>query len=232
MLDKINNFVTLSVEIRILSTKIEAKYPREVPIASAATVSHTSNENCPQSIVISLFPMVLSTATPVEAANGHMKLHSSVRNSAKVTDLIHSRESSMLKAVPARLVSKPTPSVLVDDKCKKPEEIDFAKCISCSNLALSKVIMQNAGEDEQTVALISPHDLFTCSQTKAPWSHIDLSLAGPIQRISYPSGFIYNVLKGHTPKSATVATTINGLHSWHTQNDCVQEYHSVLFCLI
>ncbi|VUZ43315.1 unnamed protein product, partial [Hymenolepis diminuta] len=75
---------------------------------SIATVSHISDENRPQSPVIPLPPIVLSTATPVKAANGNMKLHPKVRNSAKVTNLTHPRKSSMPKVVPARHISDPT----------------------------------------------------------------------------------------------------------------------------
>ncbi|KAM3183052.1 hypothetical protein ACTXT7_011125 [Hymenolepis weldensis] len=56
--------------------------------------------------------MILSTATPVEAANDDdTKLYPTIRNIVKVTNLKHSLESSMPNIVPAQLVaSLPYPS--------------------------------------------------------------------------------------------------------------------------
>ncbi|VUZ55711.1 unnamed protein product [Hymenolepis diminuta] len=52
--------------------------------------------------------MVLPIAFRVQAANDNMKLHPSVRDYVKVTNLTDSMDSSMPKIAPARLVSKPT----------------------------------------------------------------------------------------------------------------------------
>ncbi|KAM3188308.1 hypothetical protein ACTXT7_000531 [Hymenolepis weldensis] len=51
--------------------------------------------------------MVISTKTPAKAANDSMKLHPSVGDSVKLTNLTHPMESFMSKVVPARLISKP-----------------------------------------------------------------------------------------------------------------------------
>ncbi|KAM3175243.1 hypothetical protein ACTXT7_008892 [Hymenolepis weldensis] len=165
-------FESSSVEIKILSAKIEDKYSRDIYFTSTATTSHTFTKNCPPS------PMVLSTETPVEAANDNVKLHPSVRDCVKVTNLMHSKESSMPTIVPARFVFEPTVpkshtlftktksliclgqfnyirakpklvfhsnrSALVDNKCKEHEEIVLAKSVSYSIETLSKVVAQNA----------------------------------------------------------------------------------------
>ncbi|VUZ53735.1 unnamed protein product, partial [Hymenolepis diminuta] len=86
--------------IKVLSTKIEAKYSRDFLITSTAT------ENCSPSLVVPLSPNVFSTATLVQAPNDDMKLHSSVRDS--MPNLKHSMESFILKITSARLLREPT----------------------------------------------------------------------------------------------------------------------------
>ncbi|KAM3174267.1 hypothetical protein ACTXT7_010886 [Hymenolepis weldensis] len=95
------------------------------------------------------------------------------------------------------LICHPKRSALVD-KSKQSEEISPAKLVSNPKGTASEVVAQNAGEAKQIAALISPQDLFMCSHTKALWSHTDLSLAGTIQGISYPGGFMFKVASGYT----------------------------------
>lgn len=64
------------------------------------------------------------------------------------------------------------------------EEIDLVKSVFCLIGTALKVVPQNADEVKQTATLISCQAPFMCSQTKDPWSLIDLSLAKPIQGIS------------------------------------------------
>lgn len=64
--------------------------------------------NCPPSPIVPFYPMVLSIATLIQAANNDMKLHKSVRTSLKLTNLTHSIESSIPKVIPVRLASEPT----------------------------------------------------------------------------------------------------------------------------
>ncbi|VUZ51264.1 unnamed protein product [Hymenolepis diminuta] len=52
--------------------------------------------------------MVLPLPTPAEADNDDMKLGPSVRDIAKVMNLTHCMESSLIKIVPARPASEPT----------------------------------------------------------------------------------------------------------------------------
>ncbi|KAM3174674.1 hypothetical protein ACTXT7_010076 [Hymenolepis weldensis] len=61
--------------------------------------------------------------------------------------------------------------------------------------------------------LVSLQDTNVCSQTKASWSHIDLSLAGPILGISYLD-LVYSYSKWSRViplKFATTGTIINSL---------------------
>ncbi|KAM3185449.1 hypothetical protein ACTXT7_006339 [Hymenolepis weldensis] len=78
----------------------------------------------------------------------------------------------------------------------------------------------------------------TCSQTKVPLSHIDLSLGGPIQGISNP--ILMNSYSRRSEviliKSATTSAIINSLRhkvAIHGMPKVtVLRCHPVLFCLI
>ncbi|KAM3171016.1 hypothetical protein ACTXT7_017458 [Hymenolepis weldensis] len=76
-------------------------------------------------------------------------------------------------------------SVLVDDKCKEPEEIDFTYSPTYSNGRASDMIAQNTGKTKQTAAILHHQDLAICTQSKVPWCHSDLNLGGPMQSISH-----------------------------------------------
>lgn len=71
---------------------------------------------------------------------------------------------------------------LVDDKSNEQEEIALAKPVFCSNGTVSKAIIQNSDQIIQAVGLIYFKDPLICSHAR---SHIDRSLDGPIQEISY-----------------------------------------------
>ncbi|KAM3183115.1 hypothetical protein ACTXT7_011003 [Hymenolepis weldensis] len=60
--------------------------------------------------VVPVSSMVLPIATLVQASNGNLKLHPSVRDFVKVTGLMHSMGSCMPKIILAQRVSKPTVS--------------------------------------------------------------------------------------------------------------------------
>lgn len=71
---------------------IEAKYSPGVPNASAATVSHPSTNKSTQSPVVPVSSEVqgrrgLPTATLVQAVNDDMRLHQSVRECVKMSNL-------------------------------------------------------------------------------------------------------------------------------------------------
>ncbi|VUZ48529.1 unnamed protein product, partial [Hymenolepis diminuta] len=66
-------------------------------------------------------------------------------------------------------------STLVDDIFKQPGKISFVKPVSLTNGAVLKVVTQNMRE-----AALYHHQDLMYSQTKAPWSPIDLSSAGSI----------------------------------------------------
>ncbi|VDL23263.1 unnamed protein product [Hymenolepis diminuta] len=97
-------FESLSVEIKFLSATIKAKCLLTFLVY-------------PLPLFLQILPKIrlnlwFSQDSPyyflVQAANGDMKLHPSVRDSVEVTGLTHSVESSMPKVVPVRLVAKPT----------------------------------------------------------------------------------------------------------------------------
>ncbi|VDL57432.1 unnamed protein product [Hymenolepis diminuta] len=68
----------------------------------------------------------------------------------------------------------------MNDKRKRLEEMNLAKLVSLANGTTSKAIAQNADE-----TALPNHQNLTCSRIDVPWSHIKLSLAGPIRRTSY-----------------------------------------------
>ncbi|KAM3184032.1 hypothetical protein ACTXT7_009177 [Hymenolepis weldensis] len=98
----------------------------------------------------------------------------------------------------------PSRSALADDKCKQPEEILLARPVSPANGTVSKVIAQCAGE------AAFPYHRF---QTIILWTHIDLSLVGPIQGISYLIlvDWYLKCPEVIPIKSATIGTVINNL---------------------
>ncbi|VUZ52405.1 unnamed protein product [Hymenolepis diminuta] len=73
-------FEDLSKKIKVLSSEIEVKMSPEISDTSETTVSPNSSKNSTQSPITSVSPNVLPVATPIEAANDDMKLHSSARN--------------------------------------------------------------------------------------------------------------------------------------------------------
>ncbi|VUZ40784.1 unnamed protein product [Hymenolepis diminuta] len=86
----------------------------------------------------------------------------------------------------------------VDYKCKEPEKICLAISVSTANKTESKVVAQNSDEAEKTAVPISLQKPLVYSQTKVPWSRIDLSLAGPIQQgISYPGVFLVRAARSY-----------------------------------
>ncbi|VUZ44550.1 unnamed protein product [Hymenolepis diminuta] len=92
---------------------MEARYSPDVPNASPATVSHPSTNRSTQSPVIPVSPKVhgrrgLPTATLVQAANDDMRLHQSVRECVKMSNLTHSAEVTMLVVALARPLYEPT----------------------------------------------------------------------------------------------------------------------------
>ncbi|VUZ49222.1 unnamed protein product [Hymenolepis diminuta] len=90
----------------------------------------------------------------------------------------------------------------------QPTEIGLTEPISHFKEKVSKVVAKNVGE-----TVISCHRDLVCTQTKTPWSHIDLSFAGLIQRTSYlilvDSNSKWPEIM--TIKSATIGTIINSL---------------------
>ncbi|KAM3173953.1 hypothetical protein ACTXT7_011519 [Hymenolepis weldensis] len=66
-----------------------------------------------------------------------------------------------------------------NDKCRQPEKIDLAKPVFLVSVTVSKSVARNASE-----TAFPFHQDLKSSQTNVPWSHIDLSLAGPIRGIS------------------------------------------------
>ncbi|KAM3175439.1 hypothetical protein ACTXT7_008547 [Hymenolepis weldensis] len=170
--------------------------------------------------------MELSTATPIQAANVDNEIITILRDNAKVANLTHSMESSIPKVVPVRPFSEPIVSKQQQSKCaakrdrKKvvvllpPPDLrivhhDQVPKISWKSFLLNLLLAQLEQYQKwlhkcrrssgNGCTHFSPNP-FICSQTKAPWSHIDFSLAEPIQGISYPSGFIFKVIKCHTSK--------------------------------
>lgn len=93
----------LTSGLNILSVKFHSKMSSIVP-ATAATVSHTSTSNSTKTLVVSFSPMVLLTATLLQAANNDMKLHQSVRESVKMSNPTHTTKSTKPNVVPVQLV--------------------------------------------------------------------------------------------------------------------------------
>ncbi|VUZ52418.1 unnamed protein product [Hymenolepis diminuta] len=84
----------------------------------------------------------------------------------------------------------------------------LAKSVSLANGTMSKVFGQNVIE-----AALSYHRELMCSQTRAWWPHIDLSLAGPIRETSHPVELhsCSKWFKVMAIKPVTTGTVINSL---------------------
>ncbi|KAM3185279.1 hypothetical protein ACTXT7_006676 [Hymenolepis weldensis] len=85
--------------------------------------------------------------------------------------------SSTSKTVSPNPTKKPTQSAVAP---VSHMELGLAKPVSLANGIVSKVVGRNADE-----AALPYHQDLMCCHNKIPWSHIDLSLAGFIQGISY-----------------------------------------------
>ncbi|KAM3186134.1 hypothetical protein ACTXT7_004920 [Hymenolepis weldensis] len=111
------------------------------------SVSQNSSRNSTPSPILPIFPKVLPTTTVVQVTSD-TKLHSSVRDSVKVTNLRLSMESSMSKDAQKdikKIVILLHPPELMNDKCNESKEIGLAKHASLTNGTVSKVAAQNAG---------------------------------------------------------------------------------------
>ncbi|KAM3176477.1 hypothetical protein ACTXT7_006437 [Hymenolepis weldensis] len=94
---------SLFAEINIPSAEIEVKMSPGV----ANTFTTTISQNSSKILIVPALSKVLSTTALVQETNDDTKLHLSVRDNVKVTNLMHSMESSMPKVVSALFVSEP-----------------------------------------------------------------------------------------------------------------------------
>ncbi|VUZ47836.1 unnamed protein product [Hymenolepis diminuta] len=104
-------YENLSVEIKVPSAKIEAKHFRDVSNTFTTTVSLNS-KNSTQSPVKPVPPKVSPIVTLVQRANNDKNLHPLVRDSAKVTNLVHSMRSSYPEPTVTKQQSAPKPRLL------------------------------------------------------------------------------------------------------------------------
>ncbi|KAM3176894.1 hypothetical protein ACTXT7_005590 [Hymenolepis weldensis] len=142
----------------------------------ATNLSHSIESSNPKIVPTQL---VSEPTLPKQQSVPKFHLQRAPKSSTKIEFLKRPGQCNHIRVKPM-LVRRAKQSVLFDDKCEESEKICLAKPPTLANGTVSNATVQNISK-----AALSYHEDLMYSQTKVSWSHINLSLAKPIQRISY-----------------------------------------------